>query len=472
MVAKGKTEEAVEWYSENFEKYQKLAQTVEKIVKDLLKKEKINFHDVTSRAKDIEKYNEKASKEKYKDPRSEIMDMAGIRVITYLDSDAKKVAEIIKKSFKYFPEFSVDKSEQLGQDRAGYRSVHCICNLGEKFKAPENEEFVDCLFEIQIRTILQHAWAEFEHDRNYKFKGVLPLLLKRRLAMVSGNLELMDWTFESIAMSFNEYTIGLHEKTSKGDLTPLITSASLSIYLGKKLEELVKNGLQPVLYFDSKVIGELATMGITNLDQLEKAIPEDFVKTNLELKSYSTYTSTLIDLMIIYNANDYFEKAWKQTWNSLDRESINLYKHYGVQIDQLMEKYNLNVEDFSDQYEPPDYEEEYEPPEYEPDYEPPEEEPPDFEEYESPEEEYEPPEEEPPEPEPPEEEQPDVELPEEEYEPPEEEYEPPEEDPPEFEPQEQEPPDYEPPEDEPPDTEPPEEEPPDSEPEDNPDEPP
>jgi ppGpp synthetase/RelA/SpoT-type nucleotidyltranferase len=471
VAAKGKTEEAVEWYSENFAKYQKLAQMVEKITKDLLKREKINFHDVNSRAKDIEKYKEKASKEKYIDPRSEIMDMAGIRVITYLDSDAKKAAEIIKKSFKFFQEYSVDKSEQLGQDRVGYNSIHCICNLGDdRLKLPEYEEFVGCLFEIQIRTILQHAWAEFEHDRNYKFKGVLPPKLKRRLAMVSGNLELMDWTFESIAMSFNEYAIGLHEKTSKGDLTPLITSASLNIYLSKKLEDLVKNGLQPVLYSDSIVISELAAMGITNLEQLDKAIPEDFVKTNLELKSYSTYTCALIDIMIIHNAIDYFEKAWKQSWNSLDRDSINLYKHYGVQIDQLMEKYNIHVEDFSDQYEPPDYEAEYEPPEYEPDYEPPEEEPPDFEEY-GPEEDYEPPEEEPPEPEPPEEEQFDMEPPEEEYEPPEEEYEPPEEEPPEIEPPEEEPPDYEQFEDEPPDIEPPEEEPPDSEPEDNPDEP-
>ena len=394
LAAKSKIEEAVEWYKANFIVYERLTNHVEAILKDILKKEKINFHTVTSRPKSIDKYIEKASKEKYKDPKSEIMDMAGIRVITYLDTDAKKVEEIVKRTFQYIPEHSGDKTKELGENKVGYRSIHCICTLGEeRLKLPENSDFKNCLFEIQIRTILQHAWAEFEHDRNYKFKGVLPPVLKRRLAIVSANLELMDWTFESIATSVLEYSKGLHEKTSKGDLTPQITSASLNIYLGKKLEELVKAGLRPILFFDSRIIDELAAMDIKNLEQLDRAIPKDFVKINFELHSYYNYTGALIDIMIINDATKYFEKAWKQSWGTLDIKSIDLYKHYGVPIEQLMKKYD--IEAYSEEYEPPEYEEDFEPPEYEPDYEPPEEEPPDFEA------DYEPPDEEPPEEEPP-----------------------------------------------------------------------
>lgn len=32
--------------------------------------------------------------------------------------------------------------------------------------------------EVQIRSLLQHAWAEIEHDRNYKFSGILPKELR------------------------------------------------------------------------------------------------------------------------------------------------------------------------------------------------------------------------------------------------------------------------------------------------------
>lgn len=96
MENKGKIEDAVEWYTLNLSLYERLALRVESIVKGILKQENINHHSVASRAKGLIKYKEKASKEKYKDPKNDIMDMAGIRIITYLASDAQKVAKIIK----------------------------------------------------------------------------------------------------------------------------------------------------------------------------------------------------------------------------------------------------------------------------------------------------------------------------------------------------------------------------------------
>jgi len=93
------------------------------------------------------------------------MDMAGIRVITYLDSDARKAAEIIKQLFEIVPGQSVDKAQELGTDRGGYRSIYVVGRLGQdRLALPENKKFENFCFEIQIRTILQHAWAEFEHD--------------------------------------------------------------------------------------------------------------------------------------------------------------------------------------------------------------------------------------------------------------------------------------------------------------------
>jgi ppGpp synthetase/RelA/SpoT-type nucleotidyltranferase len=384
LAAKDKIEEAVEWYRADSPLYEELALLVESVVKEMLKQKKVNYHNITHRAKTVERYKEKASKEKYKDPRSEIMDMAGVRVITYIDSDAKKVEEIVRSLFKIIPEHSKDKTEELGTDRVGYRSIHCVCTLGEdRLALPENKKFTDRCFEVQIRTILQHAWAEFEHDRNYKFKGVLPDKLKRRLAVVAGNLELLDWTFESIAGSIDEYTIEVHKKTAKGDLSTRITSASLKVYLGKKFEGLVDKGLFPDLVDDARIIGELSTVGIVTLEQLDKAIPGDFVEVSVEQNCIETYLGTLRDVMVIFDADTYFEQAWQKSWNVLSPESVNLLKHYGIEIDNYIKKYDLEIQEYLPDYEMPDYE----PPEYEPDYEPPEEEPPD----------YEPPEEEPPE---------------------------------------------------------------------------
>jgi putative GTP pyrophosphokinase len=376
LATKSKIEEAVEWYNANFPLYEALASRVESIVREILKQKKVNYHSITFRAKAIEKYKEKASKEKYKDPRSEIMDMAGVRIITYIDSDAKKVEEIVRSLFEIIPEHSIDKAQELGTDRVGYRSIHCVCTLGkDRLALPENKDFAGCCFEIQIRTILQHAWAEFEHDRNYKFKGVLPDTLKRRLAIVAGNLELVDWTFQSIADSIDEYTFEVHKKTAKGDLCTRITSASLKVYLGKKFEGLVNKGLLPMLFNDSKIVGELSTVGITTLEQLDKAIPEDFVEVSIKCNCLGTYTGALRDIMIIFDAKAYFEQAWQNSWYDLTPESINLLKHYGVPIETYIKTCGLQIEEYSPDFEPPDYE----PPEYEPDFEPPDYEPPDYE---------------------------------------------------------------------------------------------
>ena len=53
---------------------------------------------------------------------------------------------------------------------------------------------------VQIRTVLQHAWAEFEHDIRYK--GVVPdehaFDLDRRFTLAAGLLGLADREFSAI----------------------------------------------------------------------------------------------------------------------------------------------------------------------------------------------------------------------------------------------------------------------------------
>ena len=187
MAMRPEIQEAMNGYSKKRPLYIALAKRVASIIREILEVEKINFHSIVYRAKTLESYKEKALKQVYKKSLSEIKDLAGIRIITYTDSDAKKVFEILKKTFTIHPEDIIDKTQELGTDKVGYRSLHCVGSLGkDRAKLPENKIFKDMCFEIQVRTILQHAWAEFEHDRNYKFAGVLPNEIKRRLAILSG----------------------------------------------------------------------------------------------------------------------------------------------------------------------------------------------------------------------------------------------------------------------------------------------
>ena len=110
MSSTNKVKEAVEWYSEKRPIFEALADRVKSIITEILDSRKIVYHSITSRAKGIESYEKKASKEQYSNPEFEIKDMAGIRIILYIDSDAQEVAKIIRDLFEIIPEYSIDKT--------------------------------------------------------------------------------------------------------------------------------------------------------------------------------------------------------------------------------------------------------------------------------------------------------------------------------------------------------------------------
>ena len=104
-----------------------------------------------------------------------------------------------KESFAVDLARSVDKRRQAELDRFGYRSLHYICAPAPSFF--EQHGFVympELRFEVQLRTILQHAWAEMEHDLGYKAPEAIPAQIRRRFSRLAGLLELADEEFLSI----------------------------------------------------------------------------------------------------------------------------------------------------------------------------------------------------------------------------------------------------------------------------------
>jgi ppGpp synthetase/RelA/SpoT-type nucleotidyltranferase len=353
MESNPKVKEAVDWYSQNRAIYEALCGRVGSIIQEVLALEKINYYSVTSRAKSIESYRLKASKGTYRYPRSEIRDMAGLRVITYTDSDAKRVFEVMKSTFELYPTLSSDKTEELGVDKVGYRSLDCIATLGEKrLKLPENRLFSNTCFEIQIRTILQHAWAEFEHDRNYKFKGLLPKNLRRRLSLVAGNLESIDREFDNLSKEIDAYSTEVEQRTSRGDLAIPIDSLSLTAYLNEKFKNLVSEGIvDPDLIRGKATIEELSAMGIDTLKKLDDIIPKDFadkarsfyLAALKEFDEQANFYSIVSDILIISNADLFFQKAWNDSWQATDRYTVELLCAYGVDFEKYRRKYDLAV---------------------------------------------------------------------------------------------------------------------------------
>ena len=180
---------------------------LEHLLEDLLYQRGIVVHSINGRAKTRKSLSGKlkkidASYEKLID----ITDLSGLRIITYFSEDVDRIAEIIEEEFDIDHENSVDKRRSLAVDRFGYLSLHHVFSLkSNRCDLPENKAFRGLKAELQTRSILQHAWAEIEHDLGYKSAVGVPQPVQRRFARVASLLELADDEFKGIKEELEKY---------------------------------------------------------------------------------------------------------------------------------------------------------------------------------------------------------------------------------------------------------------------------
>jgi len=189
------------YVSEQRDTYRLLAEKTKGFLSSILRSRNIVPHSITSREKAPEDLREKITRETEANdaPFNGVTDLAGVRIIAYFPSDVDKIVSLIEKEFNIDSKHSRDK--RLSSDPAifGYASVHFVVEFRpEMLKLPEYSIFDKMKCEIQVRTILQHAWAEIEHDIVYKSPGEIPFRVRRRFACLAGLLEIADREFESL----------------------------------------------------------------------------------------------------------------------------------------------------------------------------------------------------------------------------------------------------------------------------------
>ena len=140
---------------------------------------------------------------------ADITDIVGVRVITFYIDDVDKVASAVERLFKVDWENSVDKRKIHEIDSFGYMSLHYICSMdGFPYR-----------FEIQMRTVPQHAWANMNHDTGYKSGVEIPLEYRRSLSRLSGLLELADEQFSEIRADLADYRRRIQALVASGNLS-------------------------------------------------------------------------------------------------------------------------------------------------------------------------------------------------------------------------------------------------------------
>jgi putative GTP pyrophosphokinase len=167
------------------------------------------------RVKTFDSYYSKLLKRKTGERRTgeaiPIHDILGTRVVCPFLEDVGHTEECLRGAFK------VHEIERKGAERGfsefGYSSIHLLLEIPGDIRLQYPDLDLQ-IAEVQIRTFLQDAWAEVEHELVYKNSNSITPLdepLRRKLAALNANLSLSDDIFQEI----RDYQRRLHCELNK-----------------------------------------------------------------------------------------------------------------------------------------------------------------------------------------------------------------------------------------------------------------
>lgn len=322
----------MERYNKEFDFYLNLSNKVESEIRTKLDSFGVRAI-VSSRAKSPKRLRDKIidrdSRNSYKsieDIYKDIIDLAGVRVAIYFPGDLLKVDELIKAEFilddepKTFPERRKNSRAISGYQKvfSGYAARHFRVKIKGSGRYANNYPV-----EIQVASVLMHAWSEVEHDLVYKpLQGSLSheelmILDEINGLVLSGNLALErlqqagikrtsedHYEFKNhydLASFFISYladenldNINFHEvfkifkaikKTKRTDLSDIIEWLKKSALQKETIARLKRNGKDPSTHLREEIISAIANI-----------FPEDTVKI---LEKFSTELFEHIDVQFL-----------------------------------------------------------------------------------------------------------------------------------------------------------------------------
>ena len=282
-------------------------------VTSLLDEAGINYLSVTGRTKSVASFAAKAVRQVdgrllYADPLVEITDQVGVRVITYVRDDVDAVADLLSDQLTLLDDRDMGQ-ETAADGRWGYASRHLLVTA-EPGSGPAEEDphLGGRRASVQVRTVLQHAWAEFEHDIRYK--GTVPddhaPDLNRRFALAAGLLELADREFSAIrdrvqaTMTFQE---------AEADAPAVgISPQELTTFLAGRYTDAGWSRTDHYAWISGLLL-ELDISSVDELDALLDSVDDDAVQQLMGYRHPTGAVRRLDDALLSVFGDSYVELA-------------------------------------------------------------------------------------------------------------------------------------------------------------------
>ncbi len=268
----------LEEYRESLPIFTQLKDVVEKQLYNMLEINHISALPVQMRIKTEESLTGKLHRKGYKYTcLSDITDIVGARIIVHYIDEVDKISAFLDNIFEIDRDNSVDKRKIHELDRFGYVSLHYICRVPTTlYSNADMPEINEYRFEIQMRTILQHAWASLDHDTGYKSVVEIPREYKRIMNRLAGLLELADEQFAQVRTEIDDYRRKVQSLVKDGNFKAVnIDGDSYRNYMEmnpfRQLIEKISSINHAEIYQDSfaPYLNALLEMGFTTLGDIE-----------------------------------------------------------------------------------------------------------------------------------------------------------------------------------------------------------
>jgi ppGpp synthetase/RelA/SpoT-type nucleotidyltranferase len=345
-------------YREKLPVYEKLKTVILRLLHTCLEENHILVSGLEARVKTEQSLEGKLELKGYKyHSLDDITDVVGARIITFYSDEVDIISALAEKLFEIDWDNSVDKRKMLEIDRFGYLSLHYVCRIPKTlYNDPETPLLNQIRFELQMRSTLQHVWANMYHDIGYKSDVEIPVEYQRNMTRLAGMLELADEQFCHIRKEINGYRRTVQSMVTNGnfDEVPLngdTFRSFLKLKPFKKLAdkiaainqgEVYEDNLMPyykiLLHMNMKTIGDIVRMCNDYSESAYQLALLQLAGTGLDIVTYSVAVLNLCIVFILkkgygeaglvrlfdalYGENDYHQQRAKRIFEQAQK--INL----------------------------------------------------------------------------------------------------------------------------------------------------
>jgi predicted RNase H-like nuclease/ppGpp synthetase/RelA/SpoT-type nucleotidyltranferase len=286
---------AIQTYADQHSELVVAAEEAVSRVRSILDEAGINYLTIDGRAKSIASFAEKATRTEggrllYDDPLRQIGDQLGLRVITYVRDDVEAVAGLLGAHLLVLDDRDLGEVT-AAQGRFGYASRHLQLELDGR------------VVQVQLRTVLQHAWAEFEHDIRYK--GSVPAEhaseFDRRFTLAAGLLELADQEFSAI----RDRLRGAAPSPAADD-DPRIAPSELAAFLAGQYDDAGWSRTDHYAWI-AQVLLELGITTLQELSDVLRGIDEEVIRTRMAYRYPPGAVRRLDDALLHHYGERYLD---------------------------------------------------------------------------------------------------------------------------------------------------------------------